>query len=180
MGNHYDLLFVISNLSRAGTPAPEPCPPSAGWPPTTHPKGAMPQRSHSLLHRFPSRNHSPSHSKHITVGFQNGSLQVALSKTVRRSASRLARAASRRTVSDTALGLLNENLERQATDAASRYTPVDVTAAKKQSRKLGCLLLLCQFVPGPNRDALRSILNADSRNPYKQASKTRRNWLAAY
>ena len=27
--NHYDLLFVISNFSRAGTPAAKPCPPSA-------------------------------------------------------------------------------------------------------------------------------------------------------
>ncbi len=33
--NHYDLLFVISNLSRAGTPAPVPCPSTAGRLPTT-------------------------------------------------------------------------------------------------------------------------------------------------
>jgi hypothetical protein len=88
--NHYDLLFDISKPSRAGTPAPKPRSPSPEWPPTTYPTGAMPQRSHTSPGRSPSRNHPSNNSKHITPSFQTGSLQVALSKTVRRPASRLA------------------------------------------------------------------------------------------
>jgi hypothetical protein len=101
----YDLLFDISNSSRAGTPASKPCPPSARSASGDPAHGAMPRHPHPRPRRSSSPNHPRIASKHITAGFQTGSLQVAVSKTVRRSASHLTCAASRRTVSDTALGL---------------------------------------------------------------------------
>ena len=87
--NDYDPLFVISKLVSAGAPAGEDCPPAV-WiaPPPIAPlsngvswsPGCASCSAYLILSRHQQRN-----SKRITPQCQTGSLQVAVSKTLRRS-----------------------------------------------------------------------------------------------
>ena len=84
--NQYDLLFLISKLASAATPAGEDCPPLA----RSHRRASRhsPRESFSpldepltaLLILFQDQQHN---SKRITSQCQTSSLQVALSKTLR-------------------------------------------------------------------------------------------------
>ena len=85
--NDHDLLFVISNLSSAGTPAGEDCShpePFNRYAPRNSPTAPLcPRMCPFRLHPIHSP-HQQHNSKHITPYFQTGSLQVAVSKTLRR------------------------------------------------------------------------------------------------
>src|SRR4030095_9666536 len=83
--NYDDLLFVISNLFRVGTPAREDRP----HPVPSH-SHASRKSSHtplcppdaSFIAYFGVSRHDSHHSKHIAPQYQTGSLQVALSATL--------------------------------------------------------------------------------------------------
>jgi hypothetical protein len=86
--NDHDLLFLISNLSRAGTPARE----DRSHPVPSHrhasrnsPTAPLCPPDASFIAYFVVSRHQQHHSKHIAPQCQTGSLQVALSKTLRQS-----------------------------------------------------------------------------------------------
>ena len=84
----YDLLFLTSNLSSAEAPADEVCPIPERVPYRVLPNApatTFPPLDRTYTVQLIPANDPNGHSKRITPYFQTGSLQVAVSKTLRQS-----------------------------------------------------------------------------------------------
>ena len=85
--NDHDLLFLISNLARAGRQPARTAPASSAIAPRLSrnlQRRLWPADPPSSSYLIPLRSHPQHNSKRITSECQTGSLQVAVSKTLRR------------------------------------------------------------------------------------------------